>query len=34
MEIDGVQRQACMTQVKEGMSINRRLEKEKVHEPS
>jgi len=34
MEIDGVQRQACMTPVKQGMNINRRLEEEKVHEPS
>lgn len=34
MEIDGVQRQACMTPVKQGMTINRRLEEEKVHEPS
>ncbi|MCG8635769.1 MAG: (2Fe-2S)-binding protein [Desulfobacterales bacterium] len=34
MEIDGVQRQACMTQVKSGMSINRCLEEENVHEPS
>ena len=34
MEIDGVQRQACMTPVKEGMNINRRLEGENVHEPS
>jgi predicted molibdopterin-dependent oxidoreductase YjgC len=34
MEIDGIQRQACMTQVAPGMSINRCLEKESVHEPS
>ncbi len=34
MEIDGVQRQACMTPVKKGMNINRRLEEEKVHESS
>lgn len=26
MEIDGIQRQACMTEVREGMVINRRLE--------
>ena len=26
MEIDGVQRQACMTRVAEGMEINRRLD--------
>ena len=29
MEIDGIQRQACMTEVREGMVINRRLEEEK-----
>ncbi len=34
MEIDGVQRQACMTPVKKGMNINRCLEEEKVHESS
>ncbi len=34
MEIDGVQRQACMTQVRQGMTINRRLEEEGIHEPS
>ena len=34
MEIDGVQRQACMTPVRPGMSIKRHLEKEEVHEPS
>ncbi len=28
MEIDGVQRQACMTAVRDGMIINRNLEKE------
>ncbi len=27
MEIDGIQRQACMTEVKEGMIINRYLSK-------
>ena len=32
MEIDGVQRQACMTEVKPGMKINRHLEKENHHE--
>lgn len=26
MEIDGVQRQACMTEVREGMVINRKIE--------
>jgi predicted molibdopterin-dependent oxidoreductase YjgC len=26
MEIDGVQRQACLTPVREGMSVNRRLD--------
>jgi predicted molibdopterin-dependent oxidoreductase YjgC len=29
MEIDGVQRQACMTEIREGMSINRHLDGEK-----
>jgi predicted molibdopterin-dependent oxidoreductase YjgC len=29
MEIDGVQRQACMTEVREGMIINRHLDDEK-----
>ena len=29
MEIDGVKRQACMTEVEEGMVINRYLEKDK-----
>lgn len=34
MEIDGYQRQACMTEIHEGMVINRHLghEKEVVHE--
>lgn len=27
MEIDGVQRQACMTEIQEGMVISRRIEK-------
>ncbi len=34
MEIDGVQRQACMTPVRQGMNINRRLDKEEFHGPS
>lgn len=34
MEIDGVQRQACLTPVIQGMSINRHLEEEKTREPS
>lgn len=29
MEIDGVQRQACMTEVQEGMIINRHLDDDK-----
>ena len=29
MEIDGVQRQACMTEAQEGMIINRHLDEEK-----
>jgi succinate dehydrogenase/fumarate reductase-like Fe-S protein len=29
MEIDGMQRQACMTEVREGMNINRHLDEEK-----
>ena len=34
MEIDGIQRQACMTDVKPGMNINRYLETEDSHESS
>ncbi len=34
MEIDGFQRQACMTQVRPGMTVNRCLEEEEIHEPS
>jgi predicted molibdopterin-dependent oxidoreductase YjgC len=34
MEIDGVQRQACLTDVKHGMNINRNLKKEDSNEPS
>ncbi len=34
MEIDGVQRQACLTPVVQGMFINRHLEEEKNCEPS
>ncbi len=29
MEIDGVKRQACMVEVREGMNINRHLDEEK-----
>jgi len=34
MEIDGVQRQACMTEIRSGMKINRHLEKENNNESS
>lgn len=33
MEIDGIQRQACMTEVREGMIINRYLDADKGEGP-
>ena len=33
MEIDGVQRQACVVEVQEGLVINRRLDEQEGEEP-